>query len=368
MNPQTLQTSQPTSAPISREDFTKAMLNILEDFSSEKVRLEEMQRAIVNILEDSAGEKDRLQQTQRAALNILEDFTEERGRLEETQRAILNILEDFGGEKTRLEDAQRAMLNLLDDFNTEREKTEAVNLQLRDTIDSLRRAKEAADAANRELEAFAYSVAHDLRSPVRHMDGFSKALMERYADGLDERGQQYLQYVRDGSVKMGQLIDDLLALTGVTQREMLLANVNLSKMALEIATELRNEPPERHLEFVIAPGLMAKGDPGMLHIVLDNLLDNARKFTSKRERAIIEFGVTQQDGKQAYYVRDNGVGFNMAFADKLFRAFERLHSADEFPGTGVGLATVERIIRRHGGRVWAEGEVNEGSTFYFTLS
>ncbi len=368
MNPQTLQTSQPVSELISREDFTKAMLNILEDFSSEKVRLEEMQRAIVNILEDSAGEKDRLRQTQRAALNILEDFVEEKGRLEQTQQAALNILEDFAGEKTWLEQTQRATLNLLDDFNTEREKAEAVNLQLRDTIDSLRLAKEAADAANLELESFAYSVAHDLRSPIRHMYGFSKALMERCAGKLDERSQEYMQYVREGSVKMGQLIDDLLALTGVTRREMRRANVNLSKMALEIATELRKEQPERHAEFVIAPGLVANGDPGMLHIVLDNLLGNAWKFTSKREWTTIEFGAMEQDDKQVYYVRDNGAGFNMAYADKLFRAFERLHSANDFPGTGVGLATVERIIRRHGARVWAEAEVNKGSTFYFMLS
>lgn len=368
MNSQISQTSQVPSELMSGEDFTKAMLNILDDFASEKGRLEEMQRAIVNILEDSSGEKDRLQQTQRAALNILEDFTEEKDRLEQTQRAILNILEDFAGEKARLEQTQRAMLNLLDDFNTEREKAEAVNLQLQETVDSLRQAKEATDLANRELESFAYSVAHDLRSPVRHMDGFSKALMERYADQLDERGRQYVQYVREGSVKMGELIDDLLALTGVTRREMRRANVNLSKMALEIASELRKDQPERDVEFVIVPEVVANGDPGMLHIVLDNLLGNAWKFTSKRERATIEFSVMQQDGKQVCYVRDNGAGFNMAYADKLFRAFERLHSAEEFPGVGVGLATVERIIRRHGGRIWAEGEVNKGSTFYFTLA
>ncbi|MBI4320065.1 MAG: hypothetical protein HY675_16360 [Chloroflexi bacterium] len=232
--------------------------------------------------------------------------------------------------------------------------------------DLQRRAVEL-DVANKELEAFAYSVAHDLRSPVRHMDGFSKALMERYADKLDERGLQYLQFVREGSIKMAQLVDDLLALTGVTRGELHRTTVDLSEMARSIAADLRHQQPRRQTEFVIAPQVVADGDPRLLRVVLENLLGNAWKFTSRTERATIEFGTVQQDGRPTYFIRDDGAGFDMAYAHKLFRAFERLHSADEFPGTGVGLATVERIVRRHGGRVWGEGEVDKGAKFYFTL-
>ncbi|MBI4322416.1 MAG: HAMP domain-containing protein [Chloroflexi bacterium] len=239
------------------------------------------------------------------------------------------------------------------ELNTANKKLDATNKDL--------------SAANKELEAFTYSVAHDLRSPVGHRDGFSKVLLQDYGDKLDERGHQHLQFVREGSVKMGQLIDDLLGLTRVTRGELLRTAVDLSEIARSVAAELRAEQPERRIDLVIAPQLVAKGDLGLLRVVLENLLGNAWKFTSKRESARVEFDAVQQDGEAVYCVRDDGVGFDMVYADKLFRAFERLHSADEFPGTGIGLATVERIVRRHGGRVWAEAEVNKGAKFYFTL-
>ncbi len=283
-------------------------------------------------------------------------FSRERERAEERARLLLEV-EQLANEAQRRASA-------LEREVAERQRVEQEREQLLAEVQ--RRAAEL-DVANKELEAFSYSVAHDLRSPVRHMDGFTKALVERHADKLDERGRQYLGFVREGSVKMGQLIDDLLALTGVTRAEFRRTAVDLSGMAQSVAADLRKEQPERKVEFVIEPQVMASGDRGMLHIVLENLLGNAWKFTSKREHAKIEFGTLQQDGKRVYYVRDNGAGFNPAYAYKLFRAFERLHGADEFPGTGVGLATVERVIRRHGGRVWAEGEVNQGATFYFTL-
>jgi len=231
------------------------------------------------------------------------------------------------------------------------------------------------EAANKELTAFAYSVSHDLRAPLRSIDGFSLALLEDYHDKLDVTGKDYLQRVRSASQHMGQLIDDLLTLSRTTRSEMRHETVDLSQMAQTIAAELKQGDPERQVAFVIAAGLTANGDARLLRAVLENLLGNAWKFTSKRANARIEFGTLQpsnpgkagQAGETVYFVRDNGAGFDMAYADKLFGPFQRLHRTTEFPGTGIGLATVQRIIHRHGGRVWAEGAEGAGATFYFTL-
>ncbi len=223
------------------------------------------------------------------------------------------------------------------------------------------------EIANKELEAFAYSVSHDLRAPLRGINGFSQALLEDYADRLDTTGQDYLRRVRAASQRMGQLIDDLLKLSRLTRGEMHRETVNLSALAQEIATELQEAQPERQVDFFITPGLVANGDKRLLRIVLENLLSNAWKFTRKRTQTKIEFGCTNIDGKLAYFIRDNGAGFDMAYADKLFGAFQRLHSPTEFEGTGIGLATVQRIIHRHGGQVWAEAELGGGATFYFSL-
>jgi signal transduction histidine kinase/CheY-like chemotaxis protein len=222
--------------------------------------------------------------------------------------------------------------------------------------------------ANKELEAFAYSVSHDLRTPLRSIDGFSYALLEDYGDKLDRKAQDYLQRVRAASQRMAHLMDDLLALSLLTRGEMHRETVNLSGLAQMIAKELQELEPERQVEFVIATGLQVKADVRLIRIALESLLANAWKFTAQQPHACIEFGVlSQPDGRPAYFVRDDGVGFNMAYADKLFGTFQRLHTQAEFPGNGIGLATVQRIIRRHGGRVWAEGMEGQGATFYFTL-
>ncbi len=247
---------------------------------------------------------------------------------------------------------------------TERKRAEEERDRLLSEVQ--RRAAEL-NAANKELEAFSYSVSHDLRAPLRHIDGFSKILLKAYADKLDERGKQYLQFLCDGSQKMDQLIDAMLKLSRATRAEMRRQPVNLSELAESILVELHKEDPDRQVELNIAPGVIANGDPSLLRNVLENLLGNAWKFTSKCPVARIELGVARQDGKPVYYVRDNGAGFDMAYADKLFGAFQRLHKAEDYPGTGIGLATVQRIVRRHGGQVWAEAEVDKGATFYFTL-
>ena len=224
-------------------------------------------------------------------------------------------------------------------------------------------------AANKELEAFAYSVSHDLRAPLRSINGFSQALLEDYSDNLDDVAQDYLQRVRKASQRMGQLINDLLKLSRLTRGELHRTRVDLSAIAAEIIDDLQKAHPEREVNCDIAPHLIADGDARLLSVVLENLLGNAWKFTQKSEHAKIKVGRTEgkEDGQTAFFVHDNGAGFDMAYADKLFTPFQRLHRMTEFEGTGIGLATVQRIIHRHGGQVWAESEVGNGATFYFTL-
>ena len=234
--------------------------------------------------------------------------------------------------------------------------------------EDLKRRSAELEAANKELKTFAYSVSHDLRAPLRAIDGFSAALVNNCWEKLDPRDKNDLQRVRAASQRMGQLIDDMLALSRVTRSEMRCTPVDLSALAESVLSELQKSQPERSVEFFITPKLMVSADSNLLRIALENLLGNAWKFTAKRPKAQIELGLTSHDGKQAYFVRDNGAGFDMAYAGKLFGAFQRLHRVAEFEGTGIGLATVQRIIHRHGGMVWAEGEVEKGATFYFTLT
>jgi PAS domain S-box-containing protein len=222
-------------------------------------------------------------------------------------------------------------------------------------------------AANTELEAFSYSVSHDLRAPLRSLDGFSQALLEDCADKLDVEGQDNLRRIRAASQRMGQLIDDLLNLSRVTRVEMNRQAVDLSKMARTTLEELHATDSQRDAEFVIEEGLCVQGDPRLLQIIMTNLLGNAWKFTAKRPHTRIELGSSNDNGERTFFVRDNGVGFDMAHSAKLFGAFQRLHAMREFPGTGIGLATVQRIFLRHGGRVWAESAVDAGATFHFKL-
>ncbi|HVO56433.1 MAG TPA: PAS domain S-box protein [Dongiaceae bacterium] len=223
------------------------------------------------------------------------------------------------------------------------------------------------EAANKELETFSYSVSHDLRAPLRGIEGFSQALQEDYGSQIDEVGNNYLARIRAAARRMGELIDDLLNLARVTRAEMLRERVDLSGIAGQVAEDLRSQDPERHVDVKIAPGLAAEGDSRLLRVVLTNLLGNAWKFTSKRDGAHIEFGEDRSNGHPSFFVRDNGAGFDPTYATRLFGAFQRLHTVKDFPGTGIGLATVQRIILRHGGTVWAEGAVNHGATIHFTL-
>ena len=304
----------------------------------------------------------------RAVLNMLEDLSEERERMGDGQRALVNILEDSYEEQARLRDTQAAVLNILEDLEDEQEEVRWLNSQLEDRVrerneDLLQRTAEL-KAANQELEAFAYSLAHDLRTPIRAISAFGAVLARNQGDQLGDQGRQTLERIRRASARMGELIDAMLLLSQLTRRELSFTSVDLSAAAREVSEELRAVDPARRVEFVIGDGLETVGDQRLVRVLIRNLLGNAWKFTSTREHARIE--VTRA-GAGVFAVRDNGVGFNMDFAGLLFKPFARLHREDEFPGLGVGLTTAERIVRRHGGAVWGESRSGEGATFYFKL-
>jgi PAS domain S-box-containing protein len=248
----------------------------------------------------------------------------------------------------------------LTDHNRSRDAISELN-------ETLRQQNVKLTVANAELESFCYSVSHDLRAPLRSIDGFSQTLLEDYSDKLDSEGRDELHRIRAASQRMGRLIDGLLDLSRLTRSEILRETVDLSTLAREIAEELRIAAPQREVDFVIANGLITEGDPRMIRIVLANLLGNAWKFTARRPGARIEFGRSVVDDAEVFFVRDNGAGFDMQYSSKLFGAFQRLHLPADFAGHGIGLATVKRIVSRHGGRVWAQSAVNAGATFYFTF-
>ena len=260
--------------------------------------------------------------------------------------------------------SRRALLSVVEDQKEAEDQVRQLNAELEQRV-QIR--TEQLESANSELEAFSYSVSHDLRAPLRTLDGFSNVLLEDYHSQLDEQGQHYLMRIQEATRRMAQLINDLLDLSRVNRAEFTSQEVDLSSLAHTVASELMAQSPDRLVEFEIAENLMVQGDASLLKIVMENLLSNAIKFTGKCDQARIQIGIKQQAGERIYYVRDNGTGFNMERAGKLFTPFQRLHSAKEFPGTGIGLSIVQRIIMRHGGRIWPESEIDRGTTFYFTL-
>jgi signal transduction histidine kinase len=253
----------------------------------------------------------------------------------------------------------------ISDITERKQAAEALKI----SNEALKKHTSELESVNKELEAFSYVVSHDLKAPVRHMEGFAKILLEDYGKLLDNTGRDYLDRIVSAGERMSELIEALLTMARQTGTDLRVNAVNLSSLAEATASELKTNHPDRKVEFVIRPAIKTEGDLVMLRTVIVNLLENAWKFTSKQPSATIEFGVTKGIGEDSlvYFVRDNGAGFDMAYAEKLFKPFGRLHKESEYKGLGIGLAIVDRIVRRHGGKVWAEGKPGEGATFYFTL-
>ncbi len=323
-----------TGRPSRFENYSKALGKYYE-VAAYKPAENQFAAIFSDITQRRAVEKERME---------LQKSLEEKVR-EQTDELRLRV-----GESERL---NRAMMNLLDDLKTSNRELEVSSQSLAE--------------ANRELEAFSYSVSHDLRAPLRGIDGFCMVLLEDYAGRLDDQGRHYLSRIRSATIHMGKLIDDLLRLSRISRATPSLVLMDLSALAREIAQELKKSAPRRTVDFQIEPDIRVTADPRLMHIVLENLLGNAFKFTGRRDHAKIEFGRDQTDGQTVFRVRDNGDGFDMRYADKLFTPFQRLHRTDEFEGTGIGLSIVNRIIQRHKGRIWAQSAVGEGAGFYFTL-
>jgi PAS domain S-box-containing protein len=265
-------------------------------------------------------------------------------------------------------DGRTLIQSIIRDITEQREheaKIHALNGQLEQRV---RERTAQLETAFREMEAFSYSVSHDLRAPLRGIDGFSHALLEDYGDRLDPEGRHFLRRIRNGAQRMGQIMDDLLDLSRLSRHELAREPMDLSAQVRQILGGLEQQAPgERRVELSVQDGLQVQADPRLMHMVLGQLLTNAWKFTGKRAGARIEFGAAPGEAGSTFYVRDNGAGFDMAYAGKLFGAFQRLHDAVEYPGTGVGLAIAQRILLRHGGRIWAEAAVDQGATFFFNL-
>jgi signal transduction histidine kinase len=270
----------------------------------------------------------------------------------------------FNGQRHVINADRRQILNLL---VSTYEAAIQRNRELTLTREALRAANLSLEATNKELEAFSYSVSHDLRAPLRTIEGFSECLLEDHATSLDGAGRDLLDRMQKASGRMKQLIEDLLNLSRVSRGDMKREAVNITGLAETVVADLRTQYPARQVEMKIAPAMVAQGDARLLRVALENLLGNAWKFTAKQPLASIEFGNSVENGQSVFFIRDNGAGFDMSQAEKLFGTFQRLHSSEEFPGTGIGLATVQRIINRHRGRIWAHGAPGQGATFFFSL-
>jgi signal transduction histidine kinase len=352
----------------------RALLNILEDFAAERSGLASGQRAMLNLLEDFEGEKVRLKSAQRAMLNILEDSSSEKAQLAAAERAVINILDDSSAEKTRLEMVQRAVLNILEDLEGQRVKVERINAQLQNEIEVRKRAEEtlkeySAELArsNADLQQFAYVASHDLQEPLRAVSSFSQLLARRYRGELDSDADDFIAFIVGGATRMQTLINDLLTFSRIGTRGNPFARVecenilqaakeNLTVAIAESGAVITHDP---------LPALVA--DQTQLMQLFQNLFGNAIKFRRPEEAPRIHVSCQRQDGAWRLSVRDNGIGIDPQYFDRIFIIFQRLHGREKYAGTGMGLAICKRIVERHGGRIWVESEPGKGSTFHFVI-
>ena len=297
------------------------------------------------------------------------DYSRRARKLSDDEVGVLvdsfnGMLDEIEGRTAQLEAANEVLAREVG----ERARAEQEVLQLNTALEDRVRDRTAQlEAANHELEAFAFSVSHDLRAPLRAVNGFAQALIEDFPNDVPEGARRYLERIRAAALRMGQLIEDLLNLSRVSRGALERVNFDLGEVAQQVVDQLAQHEPGREVNVSIWPGMTVDADPRLVRALLENLIGNAWKFTSKTPHPSIGVGVMRDEGKEVFYVRDNGAGFSMDYANKLFAPFQRLHAADEFPGTGIGLATVQRIVLRHGGRIWADAKVGQGAAFYFTL-
>lgn len=320
-----------------------------------------IQSWVVGPIHSLANLAGRISQERNFSLRAATEGPTEVRKLQDAFNTMFDAIEHHQAERDRAVEALKQHQERLEQTIAERTQ----ELQQQATV--IRQSNHELELANKELEAFSYSVSHDLRAPLRAVDGFSQALLEDYDEQLDVVAKDHLQRVRRAAQTMARLIDDLLNLSRVLRAEMRREQVDLGAVAREIVDQLRVGDSSRSAEFVLGAGMIVFCDPGLVRALLENLIGNAWKFSGKVAQPRIELNMLERNGERAFVVRDNGAGFDSRYINKLFNPFQRLHRSDEFPGSGIGLATVARIVRRHGGRVWAEGEVGKGASFYFTL-
>ncbi|MBB3048211.1 light-regulated signal transduction histidine kinase (bacteriophytochrome) [Litorivivens lipolytica] len=344
---------------------------LMPQAESDALSDEALQLAMMNILEDVANDKSWMDDSQKAVLNILEDTDTDRNFMKETQRAMLNILEDTQAEQEKLDLLQRALVNILEDLAVENERKEDVNRQLKDAKDNLEskvneRTQELSES-NQELESFSYSVSHDLRAPLRAIIGFAGLLEEEVGDQLGDEASRFIDIIVRNATKMANLIDDMLEFSRLGRKSLETERIDMNYL-FEVSFREQMQDFSQEVTFQIVDELPhCYGDKAMLIQMVNNLLQNSIKYSSKSNSPEVEVGSLSQDGRVVYYVKDNGIGFDNAHRDKLFGVFQRLHNDSEYPGTGVGLAIVNRIVKCHGGEIWADGKIGKGATFYFTL-
>jgi signal transduction histidine kinase len=360
--------------PVRPEAYARAILNILEDFGAEKDHFGATQKAILNILDDFGLEKSRLEGTQKAFLNILDDFGMEKSRLESTQKAMLNILDDVGDEKTRLEGTQKAMLNLLEDFDAEKSKVEAANAELRREIDErleaereLREKTDALARSNADLEQFAYVASHDLQEPLRMVSSYVQLFEKRFAGQVDEQADKYIRYAVEGAKRMQSLIAGLLEYSRVGRLDEPFGTVDTNAALDQALSNLRSAIEESHACITRGPLPTITGNSGRIAQVFQNLIGNALKFRHPTQPAAVHVSATPQQAEWLFSVEDNGIGIDSQYLERIFVIFQRLHTRAEYPGTGIGLSICKKVVERHGGRIWVESRVGEGSKFHFTF-